>query len=106
MFDFSEVSLDIVPGQIVGGIVELALIETGNRGAHEQWQKDQLRNLLAHSGQRSAFWRNRLGPKPAESKFDALLILTRNELRQKVESSLLRPSDGLERLVCLRGVSY
>jgi len=41
--------LDIVPGKILGGILELALIETGNRAARERWQKAQLRNLLAHA---------------------------------------------------------
>jgi hypothetical protein len=53
---------------------------------------------LAHAAQRSAFWRNRLGPKPADSELGALPILTRIELRQQVETegSLLRPGDGLE----------
>jgi phenylacetate-coenzyme A ligase PaaK-like adenylate-forming protein len=90
--------LDIVPGKILGGIVELALIETGNRAARERWQKTQLRNLLTHASQRSSFWRNRLGPRPADSRLDAVAILTRTELRRQVETegSLLRPSDGLE----------
>jgi phenylacetate-CoA ligase len=90
--------LDIVPGKILGGLVELALIETGSRVARERWQKTQLRNLLAHASQRSAFWRNRIGRKPADSKLAALAILTRTELRQQVETegSLLRPGDGLE----------
>ena len=90
--------LDIVPGKVLGGIVELALIETGDRGARERWQKAQLRNLLAHASKRSAFWRNRLGSEPASSRLAALAILTRTELRQQVETegSLLRPSDGLE----------
>src|SRR6516165_4585422 len=97
--------LDIVPGKLLGGIVELALIETGNRVARERWQRAQLRNLLAHAAQRSAFWRNRLGPKPADSKLGALPILTRVELRRQVEKegSLLRPSDGLE--ISMHGTS-
>src|SRR5271169_160285 len=90
--------LDIVPGKILGGIVELALIETGDRVARERWQKAQLRNLLAHAIQRSAFWRNRLGPKDSDTKLGALPILTRTDVRQQVEKegSLLRPADGLE----------
>jgi phenylacetate-CoA ligase len=90
--------LDIVPGKTLGGIIELALIETGSRVARERWQQAQLRNLLAHAAQRSAFWRNRLGPKGADSELGALPILARTELRQQVEKegSLLRPSDGLE----------
>ena len=84
--------LDLVPGKILGGLVELALIETGSPAARERWQMAQLRNLLAHAAQRSAFWRNRLGPKPSEAKLAALPILTRTELRQQVdeEGSLLR----------------
>jgi phenylacetate-CoA ligase len=60
---------------------------------------------LAHASKRSAFWRNRLGPKPADSKLAALAILTRTELRQQVETegSLLRPGDGLE--ISMHGTS-
>ncbi len=90
--------LDIVPGKILGGIAELALIETGDRAAREQWQQVQLRNLLAHAAQRSAFWRNRLGSKLSDAKLGALPILTRTDLKRQVEEegSLLRPTDGLE----------
>jgi phenylacetate-CoA ligase len=90
--------LDITPGKTLGGIIELAMIETGSRVARERWQQAQLRNLLAHAAQRSAFWRNRIGPNPVASKLDALPILTRTELRQQVqtEGSLLRPSDGVQ----------
>ena len=90
--------LDIVPGKILGGIVELALIETGNRAARAQWQRTQLRNLLAHATQRSSFWRNRVGAKGSESKLGTLPILTRTDVKQQVaqEGSLLRPTDGLQ----------
>ena len=92
------VFLDIVPGKILGGIVELALIETGSRVARERWQKTQLRNLLAHASQRSSFWRNRLGTKQSKTKLAELPILTRADVRQQVEQegSLLQPADGLE----------
>jgi hypothetical protein len=90
--------LDIVPGKILGGIVELALIETGSAAARERWQKIQLRNLLTHASQRSSFWRSRLGPKGPNSRLGELPVLTRQDLLQQVkeEGSLLRPNDGLE----------
>ena len=90
--------LDIVPAKILGGIAELALIETGNRAARERWQQVQLRNLLAHAAQRSAFWRNRLGAKPSGGKLGELPVLTRAQVRAQVEmeGSLLRHTDGLE----------
>jgi len=89
--------LDLVPAKLLAGIFELALIETGNRAARDQWQKTQLRNLLAHATQRSGFWRSRLGANRPD--LEALSILTRMELRQQVgqEGSLLRPADGLEK---------
>jgi hypothetical protein len=93
--------LEIVPGKILGGMIELALIETGNRVAREQWQRTQLRNLLNHAAQRSAFWRSRIGPKPSDRKLGVLPILTRADVRRQVEQegSLLRPGDGLETFV-------
>jgi phenylacetate-CoA ligase len=90
--------LDIGPSKVFGGIFELALIETGSRTARAQWQKTQLRNLLAHATQRSSFWRNRVGAKRSDSKLSALPILTRTDVKQQVEQegSLLRPTDGLQ----------
>jgi phenylacetate-CoA ligase len=90
--------LDIVPGKLLGGILELTLIETASRAARERWQKTQLRNLLAHAAQRSAFWRDRLGAKRADTKLSVLPILSRADVRQQVEreGSLLRAGDGLQ----------
>jgi phenylacetate-CoA ligase len=90
--------LDMVSGKMLGGVFELALIETGNRAARAQWQKTQLRNLSAHVAQRSGFWRSRIGTKRPESNLEALPILTRTDVRRQVEEegALLRPSDGLE----------
>jgi phenylacetate-coenzyme A ligase PaaK-like adenylate-forming protein len=90
--------LDIAPGKILGGIVELALIETGSSAARARWHKTQLRNLLAHASQRSSFWRGRIGAKQSGSKLGALPVLTRAEVRQQVaqEGSLLLPTDGLQ----------
>jgi phenylacetate-CoA ligase len=90
--------LDIGPSKVFGGIFELALIETGSRTARAQWQKTQLRNLLAHATQRSSFWRSRVAAKRSDSKLSALPILTRTDVKQQVaqEGSLLRPTDGLQ----------
>ena len=90
--------LDIGPSKVFGGIFELALIETGSRTARAQWQKTQLRNLLAHATQRSSFWRSRVGAKRSDSKLSALPILTRADVKQQVaqEGLLLRPTDGLQ----------
>lgn len=90
--------LDIGPSKILAGIIELALIETGNRAARARWQKTQLRNLLAHASQRSSFWRNRVGTKRSDSELGELPILTRGDVKQQVaqEGSLLRPADGLQ----------
>jgi phenylacetate-CoA ligase len=90
--------LDIVPGKILGGMVELALIETGSRVARERWQKAQLRNLLTHATQRSSFWRKRLAARAPDTKLSSLPILTRADLKHQVEQegSLLHPNDGLE----------
>jgi phenylacetate-CoA ligase len=90
--------LDIGSGKFLGAIFELVLIETGDRTAREQWQKTQLRNLLAHATQRSSFWRNRVGAKRSDSKLNTLPILTRTDVRQQVEQegSFLRPADGLK----------
>jgi len=76
--------LDIVPGKMLQAIIELSLIETGSRAARERWQKTQVRNLLTHAAQRSAFWRNRVGAKRAD--LSGLPVLTRTELKQQVET--------------------
>ncbi len=90
--------LDPEPRAILSAITEIALIETGSRSALERWQQIQLRNLVNHATQRSAFWRARIGGRKA-SDFDlaALPILTRQDLRTQVlsEGPLLRPADGL-----------
>jgi phenylacetate-CoA ligase len=79
-------------------IMEITLIEMGGRSAREHWQQIQLRNLLNHATQRSAFWRSRIGPKEAsDADLASLPILTRQELRTQVasEGSLMRPGLGL-----------
>ena len=90
--------LDSDRSMALSAIVELALIETGDRSARQRWQKAQLRNLLTYVMQRSNFWRGRLGTRRADSKLSSLPILTRMDVRQQVaqEGSLLRQTDAFQ----------
>lgn len=90
--------LDTDSSSALTAMLELALIESGKRAAWERWQKAQLRNLLAHATQRSAFWRDRMQMRPPDSKLSALPILTRSDVQRqvKLEGSLLHASDGYE----------
>ncbi len=86
------------PKAMLCAIVEVALLETGNRHARERWQQTQLCNLLKHVSQRSAFWKKRIGEKKSSDiKLAALPILTRQDVRYQftAEGSLLRASDGI-----------
>jgi phenylacetate-coenzyme A ligase PaaK-like adenylate-forming protein len=90
--------LDPEPRAMLSGIMEIALVETGNRSAREHWQRVQLRNLLTHVARRSAFWRSRIGNmRISDIDLTELPILTRQDLRTQVasEGPLLRPGDGL-----------
>ena len=90
--------LDPEPRAMLSAITEIALIETGNRSAREHWQQIQLRNLVNHLTQRSAFWRSRIGMRKASDiDLASLPILTRQDLRTQVasEGPLLRAADGL-----------
>jgi len=90
--------LDPEPKAALGAVMEMALIETGSPTACEYWQQAQLRNLLKHVSQRSAFWKKQIGEKrPADVDLSLLPILTRSDVRNQVaaEGSLLRPADGI-----------
>ena len=90
--------LDPEPNAMLSAVTGIALIENGSRSARERWQKIQLRNLVNHVSQRSAFWRARIGNRKASDVDLARLpILTRQDLRTQVasEGSLLRATDGL-----------
>ena len=90
--------LDPKPKAMLSALTEIALIETGNRSACEHWQQIQLRNLLDHATQRSAFWRARIGGRRlSDINLASLPILTRQDVRSQVasEGSLLRATDGL-----------
>src|SRR5450755_698536 len=86
------------PKAMLCAIFEVALLETGNRHARQRWQQTQLRNLLKHVSQRSAFWKKRIGEKkPSDIELAALPILTRQDVRNQftAEGSLLRASDSI-----------
>ena len=90
--------LDPGPRAMLSAITEIALIETGEDSACERWQQIQLRNLISHATQRSAFWRARIGSRKASNiDLAGLPILTRQDLRTQVasEGSLLQAADGL-----------
>ena len=86
------------PEAMLSAVTEIALMETGNRSAREQWQQTQLCNLIKHAVQRSAFWRTRIGDsRLSDIELASLPILTRQDLRQQVDSEgpLLRAADGI-----------
>jgi phenylacetate-CoA ligase len=89
--------LDPEPKAMLSTLTEIALIETGSRSAREHWQQIQLRNLVNHVSQRSAFWRSRIGRRKASDiDLASLPILTRQDVRTQVasEGPLLRAPDG------------
>jgi len=97
---FSEKPLtfiDQAPRDYLSAIMDLIAIETGHRAAREHWQSKQLQNLLQHAGQRSVFWRKRIGTKRIKDiRLSDLPILTRSEVIKQVETegSLLPQSGG------------
>jgi phenylacetate-CoA ligase len=77
-------------------ILEIALVETGDKAAREHWQQNQLDNLFNHSRERSAFWRKRIGDGKG-SDLRALPPLTRQQLVEQVaaEGCLLTKADQI-----------
>lgn len=79
-------------------VMEILLLETGDRAACEQWQEQQLVALVNHAKKRSGFWRNRTGlVKPSLANLKFLPILTRTDLTIQVttEGALLTKADGI-----------
>lgn len=86
------------PKNCLSAIVDVAAIETGNRNARDHWQRVQLRNLLSHCAQRSAFWRQRIGTrKIADVALPSLPILDRTAVIKQIadEGSLLKEDDQI-----------
>jgi phenylacetate-CoA ligase len=77
--------LDPDAHKIVGHIASIDLIENGDRGARENWQKKQLSNLTNHAYVRSGFWRQRL-PAGAgrQDILQNLPVLTRQDISVQV----------------------
>jgi len=77
--------LDPDAHRVVGHIASIDLIENGDRGARENWQKKQLGNLTNHAYVRSDFWRQRIPSKVGRQ--DILLnlpVLTRKDIAMQV----------------------
>jgi phenylacetate-CoA ligase len=89
--------IDEAPKTFLSAIVDVVAIETGNRAARDHWQHKQLQNLLEHAGQRSAFWRERIGAKKIKGiSLSDLPILTRSDVIKQVETEgSLLPSDTI-----------
>jgi phenylacetate-CoA ligase len=89
--------LDPEAHRVVGHIASIDLIENGDRGARDNWQKKQLNNLINHAFIQSGFWRQRI-PAPAgrQDILPKLPILTRKETMSQVqqEGSLFDKKQG------------
>ncbi len=89
--------LDPEAHRVVGHIASIDLIENGDRGAREYWQKKQLSNLTNHAYVRSEFWRKRI-PAAAgrQDILQNLPVLTRKDIATQVkqEGSLFDKKQG------------
>ncbi len=69
----------------LAAVMEIDLIENGDRVARENWQGRQLTNLLKHAHARSAFWRNRIKPhQVTREALAALPVLSRSNVMEQV----------------------
>src|SRR6266508_6594789 len=78
--------LDPDAHRVVGHIASIDLIENGDWGARENWQKKQLGNLINHAYVRSNFWRQRI-PAGAgrQDILQNLPVLTRKDITLQVQ---------------------
>lgn len=85
--------------EMLASLIELVALETADRKTRERWQAAQLRNLLFHVSQRSAFWRRRIPTKKnvRDVKLSSLPVLTRADVIAQVQSegSLILRNDPL-----------
>ena len=92
--------IDPSPKNFLGAIIDMVVIETGNPVAREDWQRKQLRNLLQHASQRSAFWRKQIGSKKIKGiGFSDPPVLTRGEV--VAAEGWLRPAIQLQQKIKL-----
>jgi len=89
---------DPEPKNFLSAIFDVAAIETGHPLARDHWQTAQLRNLIKHATERSAFWRQRIGAgKLSGVTLSSLPVLERSAVQTQIagEGSLLRPNDQI-----------
>ncbi len=80
-------------------LMEIILLETGDRAARKNWQTAQLANLFQHANNRSQFWRERLAEKkPSRIKLRRVPVMTRADLNKQVsqEGALLGDKDEVK----------
>jgi len=81
----------------LASILEIGLIENGDRLAREVWQQSQLQNVLHYAYSNSSFWRARI-PRtlPKVNPLKGLQKLTRNDviLQVTTEGSLFKEGSG------------
>jgi phenylacetate-CoA ligase len=89
--------LDPEAERIIGHIASIDLIENGDRGARENWQRKQLGNLTNHAYVRSEFWRQRIPTGVGrQDVLPNLPVLTRKDtaLQVQQEGSLADKKQG------------
>jgi len=92
--------LDPEAERIIGHIASIDLIENGDRGARENWQRKQLGNLTNHAYVRSDFWRQRIpSGLGLQDVLPNLPVLTRKDaaLQVQLEGSLADKKHGSTR---------
>jgi phenylacetate-coenzyme A ligase PaaK-like adenylate-forming protein len=81
-------------------LMEIILLETGDREPRQRWQAAQLRNVLQHASSRSPFWRERIGKRIGKDPIELsrLPVMTRADLNRQVaaEGALLSEKDGVK----------
>jgi phenylacetate-coenzyme A ligase PaaK-like adenylate-forming protein len=105
-FPFKPDMYSSAPFQILGAerrkafllLMEIILLETGDREARKRWQSAQLRNLLQHAAAGSQFWRERIGKSQSPVELSRLPVMTRADLNRQfaTEGALLNEKkDGV-----------
>ena len=76
-------------------LMQIILLETGDRAARNNWTAAHITSLLKHASSRSAYWRERLGSTGSADSLDGLPILSRRDLRSQVagEGALVGQQD-------------
>ncbi len=93
--DHSFAFLDQAVLSALANVTAMILVENGDRTARENWQNQQLINLLKHAKTRSKFWRERLPSRISHRSLKRLPIQSRADIatQVKLEGSLVA-SDG------------